>query len=228
VGGVLNLLFAAICMLVPIAGPMVLMGWAFDVLTRTPEWRWESGSDFDINKLGKYFMRGLWPFLVQLIVSIPVGLVAGMLWVFLFMGVGMSAAASRGSATLIFAIFPAYFIGIVVLSTLIQMLAMPMCLRAGLTKDLGSAFAISWVLDFIKRTWGEMLLSALFMMVTGPIVFLVGLALFCVGVYPAQALVGLASYHLWFQIYDLYLERGGEPISLTVDAPDKVRYQGEN
>ena len=62
-----------------------------------------------------------------------------------------------------------------------------------------------------------MLLSVLFFLVTSPFLGVAGLLLCCVGVYPAQAWILLAHYHVWFQLYDLFLQRGGEPIPTKVD-----------
>ena len=39
----------------------------------------------------------------------------------------------------------------------------------------------------------------------------------CVGVYFAAPLVLLAQFHLWHQLYGLYLERGGTPVPLKPD-----------
>src|SRR5262249_45965754 len=105
---------------------------------------------------------------------------------------------------------------VVVISVIVQMISVPVCLRAGFMQDFGAAFNVSWAIDFIKRTWVEMLLAMLFFLVTAPFVALAGLILCCVGIYPASALTTLAHYHVWFQLYDLFLQRGGEPIPLKV------------
>lgn len=226
----LNLLLGAVCLLVPVAGPMVLMGWAFCVLERSPR-RWEPGSDFDVNKLGTYLLRGVWPFLVQLIIGLPIGIVFGLIWFAVFMGT-MIAAGPQGSQSgpprFLFLILPSYVVSIALLSVLVQMITLPMVLRAGLMQDFAPAFNLSWAIDFIKRMWAEMLLSMLFFLVTAPIIGLAGLLLCCVGVYLAQALVMLAHYHIWFQVYDLFLQRGGEPIPLKVAAPQRAPLPEEN
>jgi hypothetical protein len=226
----LNLLLGAVCLLVPVAGQMVLMGWAFFLLERSPR-RWESDSDFDVNKLGKYLVRGVWPFLVQLVIGLPLGIAFGFIWFAVVMG-SMIAAGPQGSQAgpprFLLLILPFYIVSIIVLSVLVQIITLPMVLRAGITQDFASAFKLSWAIDFIKRTWVEMLLSVLFFLVTAPIVGLAGMLLCCVGVYPAQALVMLAHYHIWFQLYDLFLQRGGEPIPLKVAAPEPGPQPEEN
>src|SRR5262245_22871749 len=165
----LNLLLGAVCLLVPIAGPMVLMGWAFEVLERSPR-QWRPGSDFDVNKLGTYIARGVWPFLVQLIIALPLGMLFVGLWFALIMGTAITTNPQAGPPRFMFVGFPAYVIGIILLSVLVQIISLPMCLRAGLSQDFATAFKFSWAVEFIKRTWAEMLLAMLFFLVTAPFI----------------------------------------------------------
>jgi hypothetical protein len=54
-----------------------------------------------------------------------------------------------------------------------------------------------------------------------------GLLLCCVGILPATALILVAQYHLFYQLYELYLQRGGEPIPLKPLLPQPSRIAGE-
>ncbi len=47
------------------------------------------------------------------------------------------------------------------------------------------------------------------MIVTAFPLALIGYAAFIVGIYPAMALITIAQWHLHFQIYRIYLSRGG-------------------
>src|SRR5262249_19416968 len=163
---------------------------------------------------------GVWPFLVQLIIALPLSMLFVGLWFALIMGTAVATNPQAGPPRFMFVVFPAYVIGIILLSVLVQIISLPMYLRAGLSQDFASAFKFSWAVDFIKRTGAEMLLSMLFFLATAPFIALAGLLLCCVGVYPASALISLAHYHIWFQLYDLFLERGGEPIPLKAVPPD--------
>ena len=95
----------------------------------------------------------------------------------------------------------------------------PIFLRAGLMQEFGGAFNFGFVKDFIRRMWVEMLLGHLFFLVTSPIVMLAGAAICCVGMYPATVLVILAQAHFMFQLYELYLVRGGEKIPPAATLP---------
>jgi hypothetical protein len=54
----------------------------------------------------------------------------------------------------------------------------------------------------------------LFLAVSSMVVMFLGMMAFCVGMYPAMAIVMLARAHAEYQLYELYLARGGEPIPL--------------
>jgi hypothetical protein len=53
----------------------------------------------------------------------------------------------------------------------------------------------------------------LFLLVTAPILMTFGLLVFVVGAYFADVWINMATHHLLFQMYEVYLERGGSPIA---------------
>ena len=69
----MNMLLGAVCILIPMVGPIILNGWAITQL-------WSRGDDenpseyppFDFQYFSKYLMRGLWPFLVQMASSLVI------------------------------------------------------------------------------------------------------------------------------------------------------------
>jgi hypothetical protein len=181
--------------------------------------------DFDTNRLLKYLMRGLWPFLVSLIVSFPVGILIGVLTV---VGVFGGAALASKDPTLFWIVLPIVILVSLVLNVLTQIVLVPLCLRAGLGQDFGSAFSLEFAKDFLTRMWKELLLTWLFFLVTGPFVILAGLLACFVGIYFAQVILVMAKHHFWFQFYDLYLERGGMPIPLQAQPADAEDLPDEN
>src|SRR5262245_8912866 len=67
-----NLLIGMVCQLVPIVGPIVWMGYGYDVIEAQHRHGRDQFPAFDFNRLGSYLTRGAWPFLVSLVVAIPV------------------------------------------------------------------------------------------------------------------------------------------------------------
>ncbi len=217
----LTILFTGICQLIPIIGPMVLMGYQFQIveaLTRNPNAVYPSFSfDFFVD----YLKRGLWPFLVSLVVSlalvVPIWLVVYGLLVVVF----LAAASVEGEAGAVLAVLGLVVVGsaVIVLSVGLWLVLMPMILRSGLAQDFAEAFRFDFVKSFVGKTWKEMLLCALFLTVSGWLFASAGMLLFCVGVYFAVAVISLAQAHLFYQLYQVFLSRGGKPIPLKPTAP---------
>src|SRR5713101_7324917 len=77
----LNVLMGVVCGLIPIIGGIVYSGYLFEVidaLHEDPDHH--DFPDFDFNRFMTYLMRGLWPFLAELIITtvliIPMAVVA--------------------------------------------------------------------------------------------------------------------------------------------------------
>jgi len=208
-----NLLIGLVCQLVPIIGPMVWMGYAYDVIEAQHRYGRDQYPAFDFDRLGPYLSRGAWPFLVSLIVAIPVFIVMALL----FLGFAISSVAAENAGDPNpnpIAVFLSMFFVFAVLFFACQFVTVPMVLRAGLSQDFGSAFSTTFLRDFLARVWKEQLLSFVFLMITGPFLFLAGFLLLFVGLYAAGAVMMLAQIHFQYQLYELYLERGGTPIPL--------------
>src|SRR5438093_320718 len=92
-GGFTNLLLLTLCQLIPVIGPIVALGYRAEVplaLSRDSDRR--RHPNFDFNRFVKYLTRGLWPFLVGLIVAflgLPVAILA------VAVGFGVAAAANQ-------------------------------------------------------------------------------------------------------------------------------------
>src|SRR5262245_40908593 len=89
-GGFTNLLYGCVCVLIPVVGPIILLGYRAEIaedLERDPQL--EDYPDFTFNRFADYLQRGIWPFLMQLIVSL-----AATALIFLAIGVGVAVAAA--------------------------------------------------------------------------------------------------------------------------------------
>jgi hypothetical protein len=235
-----NLLLASLCVLIPAVGPIILIGYLFEVidalLARRPwpdsrradqpsdaitsqplapsttESPTHAGDypDLTFDRLGEYLTRGIWPFLVQLIVNLPVGVVFGLLWTMGMMLVSIAAANNSGGLATVVVIFLVlvYLLFVVALGVV----SAPLYIRAGLSSDFASAFSMEFFRDFLKRVGKETLLMQLFLSATGVLLTLGGMLACCIGMYPAIALVMFAHHHLDLQLYQLYLQRGGTPV----------------
>jgi hypothetical protein len=130
--------------------------------------------------------------------------------------VSIAALQSRSNvAGLIVAIaVPAVLTAFVLFLLALSIVMTPLYLRAGLTYDFAQTFNFRWVGDFVRRMWLEVLLVNLFQWLATAVLMPLGCLLFCYGTLLATALLSIASGHLNWQLYELYLTRGGEPIPL--------------
>lgn len=216
-----NVLWGFLCFLstgvIPIVGQLVFFGYQFEIIEALLMARGARYLDFDTNRFGDYIGRGIWPFLVQLLFGMIV-IVPGILFTYVgAIAVGALGAAIGGQdagvpLAIIFVVL--FFCTAMLCLTLLSMLTIPMTIRAGLSQDFGQAFNIGWAVNFIKKTWVEMLLSGLFIMASSMLFMPLGLLACGVGVFAAQVIVMLGYTYFQYQLYALFLARGGEPIPL--------------
>jgi hypothetical protein len=219
-----NLLAAVVCQFVPILGQMVLAGYAFEIIEALHRRKGSPYPDFDMNQLMKYLTRGVWPFLVQLVVGLPFAVII-MIGYVGCLGVGFALGGANDHPAVLFLFLMLFYLLVFVLSVLVTFVMMPLTLRSGLIQDFKPAFSVDFAKDFINRVWLEMILLELFLLGTGIVLSMVGMLACGVGIYPAAALMAYAHYHLLYQVYELYLERGGMPIPLK---PEPVAAQSAN
>jgi len=219
--GVQNVLLLTVCQFIPFIGILLLWGFAYEgveALHRRPRW---PQPDFDFNRFSEYLQRGLapgilvivfwmiWPFFLFLLEMVAFALV--------FLFISLVPQPYLGITVSIVA--PILVIAVLLMVLLLTMLLRPVLLRGGLSQDIGQMFRLGWSKDFVARVWPELMLVTLFGYVTFfPLIALGFLALFF-GVFPAQIISFLAGAHLDYQLYQLYLARGGEPVPLRPPPP---------
>jgi Protein of unknown function (DUF4013) len=218
-----NVLFGGLCILstnvIPIVGQLVLFGYQFEIiesLHRHPGTRYP---DFDMNKIVDYLLRGLWVFFVTLVVSfvmlpiamIIIGLVVGMSALLLSM---LSVAGGEGPTFGVLVATPILCILVIPVFAGIGVISTPLALRAGLMQDFGAAFDFGFAMQFVRNTWKEMVLAAIFLMGAALLATLIGVAMLCIGLYFTMSIVAIMQAHLGLQLYELHLDRGGDPIPL--------------
>lgn len=218
-----NILCGALCLastiVIPVIGQLAFAGYLYEIMEALHRNGGTSYPDFNISKLSDYLKRALPGFIV--------GLVAAVIIVPLFFAwsgicfVIPAAAASADdevftSIAIGFAIL-FWLIGLVVIGIGASLILTPLSLRGGLTNNIGDAFKFGWACDFARKTWWETIYSDLFQLAANMLLFIAGLLLFCAGVYVLIPIAWLMCAHFTFQLYRVYLSRGGEPIPLATD-----------
>lgn len=224
-----NLLLGGVCMLIPIVGPLALMGWHAGALYgRSDKDDFQSYPEFNFSNLGTYIERGVWPFLVQMVISLVLAPVMWLVMAVPMFSIVAMMAATQGEGgqpaeppplmilgvSLVMVTAIAAGVGIMVL------ISKPMMLRATLEQGFGAAFNFSFIRRFIALTWKEQLIALVFLIMVSFMLATVGMLVFCVGIYFVASLITFMTYHLDRQLYELYLERGGEPVPVSAKLSD--------
>ena len=213
----MNLLLGGVCMLIPIVGFIVVLGWLITGFWGRQDEASETFPDFDFSQFGKYLERGLWPFLVPFVASACISLLLVpfvMIPMVLIGGLSSGGEANAGSCLGAIVMIVLMLVWLVAIFGMMVLLV-PLKIRATLTQDFAKSFDVGFVKRFLALTWKETVLSSLFVVVTGMILPLLGIVVFCVGMYFAMVLNYFSWTHLNKQLYILYLSRGGEPVPLS-------------
>jgi hypothetical protein len=212
-----NTLLMFVCAMIPVVGGIVLNGYVYETIEILHRTNGNYYSKFDFNRFVEYLLRGVGPFLIGLILGTALAFVMIFGYVVIIASaVAAGAAADHGNE----AVAGAGVLGAVAVVMLlffavafaISFFSVPLGLRGGVSGDIGQSFNFNWAIDFIKKTWLEMILVFLFQMAVGIVLEVIVLATCGLGILIALGYVVLISAWLQFQLYRVYLSRGGEPI----------------
>ena len=220
-GGATSTLLASLALastaVIPVVGQLVFLGYQAEVtedLEHDPAL--EDHDDFSFDNLVRYLKRGVWPFLMHLIVGAiaAVGLVAAI-------AVGGVVAWSLEAPWVAVA---AYFVLLTPVLFLSSLFSLPLVLHTQLTGELRVGAAFAFASRFLGKLWGQCLVTLFVHFLISGVLTTVGLLCCCVGVYPATVVVMMAQDHLSVQLYRLYLAEGGEPVG---SAAEEAEYRDE-
>jgi len=206
--GWMTLLLMTVCQLIPIVGPIVVLGY---MIRRFASVRSGLGEpDFQFDFFGEYLQIGLWPFLASLVV----GLVAIPLVLIGYSPLLIIAIDPNSKGLVTFAIVLTILL-FAVMILLLMMLSFPVILRSGLMMDFKAGFSKTFIVDFSKKVGVSLVLWIWLLTLISIIPIYLGVFALIVGFYFVATIAGFAQFHLVFQHYDLYLERGGEKIAIN-------------
>lgn len=210
----MNLLLGTVCQFIPLIGNILLIGYQFEIVATLQQGN-PQYPEFNFDRFVPYLYRGLWPFLVNLTISIILMPIAVLAMVG-FLVVGDKMDLDDGPKILLIVV-PAVCLTLLV-SLLVTLFAIPMTLGAGLTQTFAWGVRPNFIFGFVRRVWPEILLGTAFLLLAGMVLTVLGMLLCFVGLYPAVTVMMLAQAQLYFQLYRLYLARGGEPLPLAAPA----------
>ena len=208
-----NVLIGIVFMIIPIVGPIALSGWMCEVQQRLIRHHPSPVPKIDFSDFGDYIRRGLAVFLTNLIVGVPIALVAYFFAALL--GFGAFAAGAATSEPLVaIAVGVAGGLIFIVILLSVSVLVNAATTRAELTEELGQALAFGKIMSYSKATFGTVIMKNLVFMFVGTGIVLLGMLACYFGLYPAIVVLQISAMYLRNQIYVDYLTKGGEPITL--------------
>jgi hypothetical protein len=211
-----TLLLGSLCMLIPVINNMIMFGYRYEIVEMKVRFPDQLYPKFDFNRFSQYLTRGIWPFLIdfaiQFVINIPLQI---SVWIMIGLGNLAGNSESRVLVVVMAIGIPLFILLFIVLLIGLQVLLIPVTLRAGLSQDFGQALKFPWIKDFLIKVGYQALLFNLFMLAIGSVLFIAGYLACCVGVIPVVFfLMGPVMAHYQGQLYRMYLAKGGEPIPL--------------
>jgi len=221
-----NWLFLTLCFLIPVVGPIVAVGWLLRCFVAWLDER--QAPEFDFQYFGDYLKQGLWPTLVQIVIGMAIALILVPVFLIAIFAVLplLNQNSPEANGLLIVLLVLALIAVEVLLITVVSILIVPSVIRSGLRQDFASGFSLAFTKGFLSRCWKPLLLAQIGIMIIGFVAVLLGCIALFIGVYFAMSLLSFVNWHLHYQVYRTYLDKGGEPIpvhpSLRPPAPPPV------
>jgi hypothetical protein len=210
-----NLGLVLLCLLIPVIGPIVVMGYMVGAERALAENIDAAAPRFDFGKFTFYLQRGVWPFLVGLVMGL---ILLPFMWGLIAVGIVGGALLGRHpwvGVAMIGGAVPAYL----VLLTVYQVATAPLILKAGLQENFGAGFDLRFLGDYVKRVGLLALGVGLVMVVIIVPLSLVSLCALFVGPLVLSVWLQFVLAHVQMQLYREYLARGGTPIVIKPEPP---------
>jgi len=219
-------------MIIPVVGQVALLGWAALVTRRAIQDHGEGPLprlDFDFGWLGKLVGIGFKPFLVNFLWRLPAmfltfGLVFCMYFSMIAAAISGAESARHGgshaggaAAGGVMVFIGIAFIVLIPILIALQIPAQAAMLRVEATDDLNAGMKFKEVLAMTKLVFKELLIGNFLIALVSIPLALVGMLLCYVGIFPVVVLLVVVQAHFMAQVYERYLEKGGEPLTIPPD-----------
>lgn len=216
-------MLAAIIPGVSIILQLLFVGYQFETIDWLLKSQGRQYQSFEFGRIGDYFGRGLWPFLVSFVATmVLVGLVYLGLGIGVF-GISMlvNALGDDIGAIVGMLLGAVFFVVFVVALFACAFYLTAITIRSGLAQEFAAGFQLEWLNDFVSKMWKDMVVGGLFLMASAFVLEILGMLALCIGLLFVIPIIMLAHAHLLYQLYVIYLSRGGIPVVMK-----RVAYGG--
>ncbi len=188
--------------------PYIFVGYAYAVAEALHRQHGTWHPAFRTHKIADYLVRGLAPLALDLGVQI---VIAGPI----VLGVIMVVMSHVSGTAVDLTPWYAALAGGVLLYFVITFFTSIMAFRAGIANNLAAAFDFAWVLEFVLKTWPELILITIARVLLRFALVLLAVATAGIGGLFASAYDQMVLAHWMYQAYRVHLARGGTPIPLS-------------
>jgi hypothetical protein len=207
-----NVLMGLLFMLIPVAGPIVFAGFLCEVHQRLVRRHPQAVPRLDFSDFGHYLSRGVAPFIVSLVVVMPVLLVSyALIGGAVFAGYMIAQTTEPVFGVLVGAGGGLVAVLLWILTSIFMNGAQT---RAELTEDFGQSLSLSELMAYARSTWKAVLVKTITFGFVALGIVLLGLLACYFGLYPAIVILQIAAMHLRWQIYENHVARNGVPIAV--------------
>lgn len=210
----LNLILLGIVNIIPIIGPIVVIGYFYDDYILLLREGRPTPSDFKFEKFMAYLQRGVMPFLAALLV----GLVLGMMLAVLIVPVMIIAAiVGQKSEELGAVIMGSFQLGMIPIQIIMGLIVAPAVLRVGISGKFEEIANYKWALAMVKAVWVHMIVGSIVVGFVSFVGGIVGILLCCIGIIPVAAYISYFNFSLQRQWYEIFTTQGGEPVPVSTE-----------
>jgi len=205
-----------LCFLIPIVGPIVLLGYGIGVERALIENIAVDAPQFTFDKFGRYLSRGVQVFLANMVLTL---ILVPVMWILLALIIvpAILLAPNHPAVTIVCIVAGSLLAAVVAIVFGIAMV--PLSLKAGLEDRFAAGFEFRFAWDFLRRVgWlalGNLLLLYLLVL---PCLLLACIPI--VGPYALGVVMTFVGIHLRIQFYLEYLNRGGTAIQIKYEPPE--------
>jgi Protein of unknown function (DUF4013) len=212
----MNAVLVAVCFIIPVIGPLVLMGYGTLVIKMAVRDPQAQPPVFDFGLFMKYLERGVAPFVVSLIASLALIPLIFLCWVPFIIAMAVGASHGKGDAGVMVAMAISLVLEVAGIMAF-SLLVIPIQLKSELEGKIGASFDFKYTMSFMGRMWGQVLLMAVVLAGLGIVGSIVGILMCFVGIYLVMGMLMMMQWHMRAQLYLMSLERGVMPLVIKED-----------
>lgn len=204
--------------MIPVVGAIVRDGYFCEVHQRLARGHDRPLPKLEFDDVPLYMQRGTGAYLVYLAVTLPA---TALVWGLIFVAWSLRLWVLTGDfdTVVIVAVYVGSLAVVLVVSLLTAVLENAVLTRAELTETFRRTMNVRGLLQLIRGTWFMVCWKTLVLWVVAVLTGAAGLLACGVGLYVTRSVLPLVTLHYRWQVYDRYLEKGGEPIELPALQP---------